>query len=100
MIYDLDDNPVQSFPFSIESGEVKLFTLKIECRTNYFLRVSEVSDLTIEARKSGDTVWINLESSGIDLSPYNATRVRFEIRMTAATVSSRQSRNFKLTVGA
>lgn len=100
MIFDLEDNPVQSFPFSIESGEVKLFYLKIECRQNYFLRVSDVTDLTVEGRKSGDADWTDIEADAIDLSPDDGTRQNFEIRMTAAEVSTIQSRNFKLTVGA
>lgn len=100
MIFDLDDNPVQSFPFSIESEEVKTFTVRLECRTNYFLRAQNVSLLTIEARKAGESSWTNIETDAINLSAFDGTRQNFEIRMTAAEVSGAENINFKITVGA
>lgn len=99
MIFDTDNNPIQSFPFSIDAGEEKTFTVRIECRSGSYLRSETVSDLTVEARKVGDSDWIDLEASEIDLAPFDGTRQNFEIRMTAAAVSSAQTRNFKLTVG-
>ena len=98
-IFDTANNPISSFSLSLNSAEVKTLTIRVECRTGRFLRCETVADIAVEARKVGDTTWINLETTPIDLSPFDATRQNFEIRLTAVSVIVLTRRNFKLTVG-
>lgn len=98
MIFDTADNPISSFSMSIESAAVQTLTLRIECRTSYFLSCETVADLAVEGRKAGDVTWINLETTPIDLSAYNGTRQNFEIRLTAASVAAIQRRDFSIRV--
>jgi hypothetical protein len=50
------------------------------------LRSETVSDLTVEARLSGTSTWINIETTPIDLTTWNGSRQNFEIRLTADNV--------------
>jgi len=89
MIYDLSDNPITSFRFALVSAGVATLSVKIDCKTDYRLTCDVTANITVEGRKSGDVSWVNLESSFIDLSPYNGTRQTFEIRLTGASVLAR-----------
>lgn len=98
MIYDLDDNPLSAFPLTIFSGETKTLTIRVECRTGYFLRSENVVGLTVEARRTGAEAWTNIETTPLDLSSFNGTRQNYEIRLIADATAIIQRRNFKLTV--
>lgn len=98
MIFDTADNPISSFSMLINTLSVQTLTIRVECRTGYFLRCETVANIAVEARKVGDVPWINLETTPIDLSPFNATKQNFEIRLTAASVTTITRENFKLTV--
>lgn len=98
MIYDTEDNPLSYFPLHLSSGETQTFTMRVECRTGYFLRSEAVAGLTVSARRVEDATWINIETDAIDLSPWAGTRQNFEIRLVADTVTEAARRNFKLTV--
>ena len=99
LIYDTADNPISSFAMSMDSNEVKTFTVKIDCKTSNYLRGSSVADLTVEAKRSADASWINIETTPINLTPYAATRQSFDVRLTASTVATAIRRTFNLTVG-
>ena len=99
LIFDTSDNPITSFSISLESAEVKTFTIKIDCKTSNFLSSEVVGDLTVEAKLHTDSGWTNIETTPLDLSAYNATRPSFDVRLTAGTVSSPVKRIFNLTVG-
>lgn len=98
-IFDIDDNPIASFMLSIDSLDVQILTLRIECRTGQNLRGIPVSDVVVEAKRSVDSTWVDIETTPIDLTPYNPTRQNFDIRITAGTVASLKHHNFNLTVG-
>lgn len=83
---------------SIDALGVQTLTIRVECRTGFFLRCETVANIAVDARKVGDVPWINLETTPVDLSPYNATRQNFEIRLTAASVVVITRENFKLTI--
>jgi hypothetical protein len=98
MIYDTDDNPISSYSMSVSSGAAPVLQIRADCKTGYSLSCETVADLAVEARKLGDTVWINIETTPISLAAYDGTRQTFEIRMTAAVVTAIQTRNFKIRV--
>jgi hypothetical protein len=96
MIYDIDNNPLPSYLMNLAASGVFQFSIRVNCRTGLYLRSQSVSDLLVEGRKQGDISWINLETTGIDLSADNETRQTFEVRLTASAVTARAIKNFKL----
>lgn len=98
MIFDLDDNPIFAFPLSVIAGQTQILPIRIECRTNYFLRSEAVSGLSVSARKTGDADWIDIEAAAIDLSAWNGTRQNFEIRLVADLTTGRKIFNIKVSL--
>lgn len=98
LIFDAADNPISSFAMTIESEEVKTFTIRIDCKASNFFKSEVVGDLTVEAKLSTDGSWTNIETTPIDLTPYAATRQSFNVRLTAGTVTSPVRRMFNLIV--
>lgn len=96
MIYDIDNNPLPSYLMNLAASGVFQFSIRVNCRTGLHLRSESVSDLAVEGRKQGDVSWVNLEGTGIDLSADDGTRQTFEVRLTAAGVSLRVTKNFKV----
>lgn len=96
MIYDINNNPLSSYLMNLAAFGVFQFFIRVNCRTGLYLRSEIVSDFVVEGRKQGDISWINLESTGIDLSADNGTRQTFEVRLTAESVSSRVTHSFKI----
>lgn len=56
--------------------------VQFECRSGYYLWADPAVGVTAEARLSGDTVWINIADSPIDLTPYAPDITDFELRVT------------------
>lgn len=98
MIYDTEDNPISSYTMSVYSGAAPVLQVRADCRAGYELSCETVADLAVEARKLGDTDWINIETTPIDLAEYEGTRQTFEIRLTAGVVSAILTKNFKIRV--
>ena len=98
MFYDLADNPIASYSGSIEAEAVQTYNLKADCRADRFLACGPVADLVVDARVSGDVDWIDLETTRIDLTPYDGQRKQFEIRVTAGSVSAITRRNIPLRI--
>lgn len=98
MIYDLDNNPISSHTFSIPSGDDPILEIRIDCVDGYSLFSDAVGNIAVEARKSGDVGWTNIETTPIDLSADNGTRHTFEVRLTAAVVTAITRRSFSLRV--
>jgi hypothetical protein len=99
MIFDTDDNPLNSGQISVNAGSAATLTIRVECRAGYKLRAESVPDLNVEARKRGSLgAWTDLESSEIDLSADDGTRVDFDVRLTAGSLSAYALRQFKLKV--
>lgn len=90
-----------SYTRTIDEGEELVFTIPVECSDDLFLRVdpSPVADLTVEAYRvvgSGPETYTDLETTPIDLSPWDGTTQEFQIRITAGSVSSVTRRQFDL----
>ena len=98
MLYQTNLQLLTSAAPSIDAGTANIFPVKIECRLNYFLRATAVSDLTVEARVQGTIDWTGIEISPLDLSPYNGNIKTVEIRLTAAGVMQITDRAFTLSV--
>lgn len=100
MIYDTSGNTILSAEFDLESEEEKTFDIKIDCEDGHFLR-SNPATVTIEARKSGESVWTDIRSEQIDLSAYSGLTqpVTFNIRLTAPEVEAYEREDVRLAVG-
>ena len=96
MIYDITDSALPSYLMNLAASGVSQFSIRVNCRAGIYLRSESVSDLTVEGRKLGDTSWIDLESTGIDLSSHAGTRQTYEIKLTAAAVTGRVAHTFKI----
>lgn len=82
---------INSYAGSIKAGDNEIYRFTMFCRSGLELRTtSAVSDLLIEGRiyGSGDA-FTNLETDGLDVSPYNGTVQEFEVKITAGNVASR-----------
>jgi|GEM_PF-4573093 len=99
MIYDLNGNPISSFTTAIDSGAVQVYTIRIDCRTGYSLFADAVASLTVEAKRTADADYTDIEASPIDLSAWDGTTQEFQVRLTAASVSAVTRRAFSLRVG-
>lgn len=95
-MFDNSDVFLNQYTGSIYAGATQACVIRIDCSTGKTLMASVVSDLTITARLYGSAdAFTDLESTGLDLSPYNGTRRSFEVRIVAASVS-RRTKNFNL----
>lgn len=83
-IRDTNGDPIEMFSTSIQASSVQTYTVKIDCETDYELVADAVSDLTVEAKRTADVSWINIETTPIDLSAWNGTLQEFQVRVTAA----------------
>jgi hypothetical protein len=93
------DDPLQeisSTSNSIASGAVQTYTIPVDCADGRVLTLDPrpIADLTIEAKRSADSVWVDFETTDIDLSPWDGTTQDFDIRVTAGAVSVLTNRQF------
>jgi hypothetical protein len=99
MIYDHDNRPLLSTTMSIGSETDLQFKIYIDCRAGYFLRATSVDTLTVSGRPQGVSgPFTNLETSAIDLTPYNGTRKEFSIKVDSASFTTYGRRSFFLEV--
>lgn len=87
MILDTNDNPITKFAYAQQKATAKTLQIKVDCKTGYRLFCDPTANLTVEGKLSSDVSYTNLESSFIDLSPYNGIRKTFDIRITTDNVS-------------
>jgi hypothetical protein len=87
-ITDIDDNPLDRVSESVRESSSNVRTIRINTIEAGFTLICEhsVDDVAIEGRLVGETLWIDLETTGIDLTPYAGTSRDFEIRYTAGAV--------------
>lgn len=94
MITDASNNPLGSagtsggsgYRFAQAKSAAVTLPMKVDCKTGYKLYCDVTANVTIEGRFTGDVSWTNLESSYLDLSPFNGIRKAIEIRSTTANV--------------
>jgi hypothetical protein len=58
------------------------FPIRFECRNGYSLWAIASDNVTVEARADGDTDWIDIVATPIDVSVYAPDTTDFEIRLT------------------
>lgn len=83
MIRDADGNPVSSFSTSMTVSTSQTYTVLVDCETDYELSSDVVAGLTVEAKRTADASWTDIESTPIDLTPWAGTQQEFLVRVTA-----------------
>lgn len=85
---------------SANSGEVLTFTIPIICTTGYTLRVLQgsVTNVAIEARHGVAGAFTNIETTELDLSPWDGSTENFQVRITVGTISAVTRIQFDLNV--
>jgi hypothetical protein len=73
MILDADGNRISSLALAAAPGSDNAFTLRIQCRAGYFLSAVNDDDVTITGKANPGDAFQNLQSSPIDLIPYDGT---------------------------
>jgi hypothetical protein len=68
------------------------FPIRFECRDGYFLTAIADVGVTVEGRHYGDSAWIDIVASPIDVSAYAPGTEDFEIRLTPATADEYEVR--------
>lgn len=95
MITDTNGNPMGSateggspFRFAQAKSTAVTIPMLVDCKDGYKLFCdATISQTAIEGRFTGDVSWTNLESSYLDLSPFDGIRKAIEIRSTTGNVS-------------
>ena len=99
MIYDTTAEN-DTVNLALESLASVIHTVQIDCFSGQSLYMSaSVPDLTVEARHGTVGAWTNLETTAIDLTPYDGSRETFQIRITAPSAASHYTRAFPVYVG-
>lgn len=88
-----------SFSIAIESGQSKIIPFNVQCFTGNELSGESVADLAVEARHGASGGWTNIETTPIDLSPYDGSTELFQVQITAGTVTTPFVRSFTLRNG-
>lgn len=86
MIYDSENNPINRFAYAQAKSTAKTMQILVDCKDGYRLFCDVTANVTVEGKLSTDVSYTNLESSFIDLSPYDGFRKTFDIRVTTANV--------------
>jgi hypothetical protein len=84
--------------FAIYSNDQKVLPVNVECHSGLFLRCDVVPNLVVEARKQGDSTWVDIEAAGLDLTAYDGTIQIFEIRLTLGTITAQDRAAFRIYV--
>ena len=87
MIYDLNSNPLTGQDLDVPPGEFVILAIQADCETGKFLRADGGVDVTVEGRFTGVGSYVNLQTVGIDTTPYAGTKKVFDLRVTAADIS-------------
>jgi hypothetical protein len=99
MIRDTN-GPLDTITLALESGQNRVYTITIDCFTGHELSGEVVGDIAVEARHGIVGAYTDIETTPIDLSPYNGSTETFQIRVTAGTITAPHLvRSFKLRVG-
>lgn len=98
MIYNLEEKEQISANLDVESAHEQQFSIYIDCVSGYFLRSGSVTNATIYGRQQGTVDWINLETTGIDLSANDGIRAIYEVKVSADTITSRVTQTFPISV--
>ncbi len=83
-INDMNGDRKGSGHISLRPNADGTIPFQIGCMAGTYLRGTAVDDVAVEARIVGDVSWINLETTPIDLTPYDDTFQDFELRFTDA----------------
>jgi hypothetical protein len=99
MIYDTTAEN-DTVNLALESLASVIHTVQIDCFSGQSLYMSAtVPDLTVEARHGTVGAWTDLETTAIDLTPYDGSRETFQIQITAPAAASHYTRAFPVYVG-
>lgn len=81
-------DPLQRVTETVRANGSNIRTIRVQlAEAGFFLKCDhDVADVAVEGRAAGDVSWIDLETTGIDLSSYDGTSQDFEIRYTAGDV--------------
>jgi hypothetical protein len=93
MFYDLSGDLITNYRFMIEFEDQQTMSLKILCSAK-ILKCTPAPDLIVEGRHSGNITWVDLETTGISLSPWDGDIEIFEVRFTATSGTVRQLDEF------
>ena len=97
-IYDTDGHVIYSVPVSLFPGQQKAATIQIDCVDGYSLYGAAVADVAVEARHGTSGSWTNIETTPIDLTPWDGSRETFQVRFTNESSTAQDSRSMALTV--
>lgn len=98
MIRQLNHSPIVTAQVQIGPSSSIQFIILIDCVAGYKLYSSINAELGIFGRKQGDVSWVNLETSFIDLTPYDGNLYGFEIKLDSGAITAYHTNQFSLLV--
>lgn len=85
MIYDADDNILNSTALMVPPAGERLFTAKVDCIADQFLTASaDNADVGVFARADPGDAWTDILAGGLATGPFAPTRKTFYFKITAA----------------
>ncbi len=98
LIFNPDGDPVSALHFEPYGNTNFTIVLTIRCRAGYELTSTAVTNVAVEGRVTGGGGFTNLETTPIDLTPYDGTDQDFDIKITSEAVTAARLRDFTLSV--
>lgn len=97
MIYDLSNQRIFSGKIVTMSEGVKILRIRVDCQAGYGLSAA-APGVEVLARKTGETIWTDIEVSPLFLTSWDGTRQEFEVQVTAPTVTAREQHSIDIRV--
>ena len=99
MIYDIHGSPLYSVAMAIGPDDELTAEIKVACKEGNFLRGTVVPGVTVSAKHEGGGHWVNIETTPIDLTPWDGDTEKFLIRFATGAIPAFDRVSFSLTVG-
>lgn len=98
LLYDLEGYQLTNREILVEPGEDYDFKIQGDCRTGKFLRASVATNFSVFGRFEGIGSFINLMTTGLDLSAYDGQVKTFDIKVEADDINfSLENTRLKIT---
>ena len=97
-IKDTDGNIISGAAFVVRSTENEIGTFEIDCAAGWSLYGTVTSEMVVEARHGSSGGWTDIETTPIDLTPWDGSTETFQFRVTAPTVTVASTIAYTLTV--
>lgn len=98
MIFNEEGVPLLNIQSSAKSDSVRELSIYVDCFNGYYLSSASLSGVLVEAKHKDSVSYSDISVSPIDLSSWNSTRQKFNIKISIGTFSVRTFKEVNLKV--